>query len=155
MFHGLHVCSRKSVVSCAGNCIMFTVCYQLLQLLWGMKIKQADVYVNQKFPQFIDFFNHPRRRQLCSGLQSSDPELLTQGKRQAWALLTAAQPSTRPELSQNLAHKLSLQHSPQLHKEHEKHYSKQIRRELYTFTGSDDRQKQVIKQPAGKTTQHP
>lgn len=59
---------------------MFTVCYQLLQLLWGMKIKQADVYVNQKFPQFIDFFNHPRRRQLCSGLQSSDPELLTQGK---------------------------------------------------------------------------
>lgn len=56
MFHGLRVCSQKSVVSCAENCIMFTVCYQLLQLLlWGTKIKQADVYVNQKFPQFIDF----------------------------------------------------------------------------------------------------
>lgn len=51
IFHGLCVCSQQSVVPWAGNCIMFTVCYQLLQLLlWGMKIKQANVYVNQRFP---------------------------------------------------------------------------------------------------------
>lgn len=56
MFHGLHVCSQKSAVPWAGNCAMFTACYQLLQLLlWGMKIKQANVYVNQRFPWFIDF----------------------------------------------------------------------------------------------------
>lgn len=66
------------------------------------------------------FLNHHWRRQLCSGLQSSDPELLTQGKGPP----CTAQPSARPELTQNLAHKLSLQHSPQLHKKHEKLYRK-------------------------------
>lgn len=51
IFHDLHVCSQQSVVPWAGNCTMFTVCYQLLQLLlWGLKIKQANVYVNQRFP---------------------------------------------------------------------------------------------------------
>lgn len=39
------------------------------------------------------FLNHHWRRQLCSGLQSSDPELLTQGKWQARALLAQLSPA--------------------------------------------------------------
>lgn len=53
-------------------------------------------------------------------------------------------------VSQNLAHKLSLQHSPQLHKKHEKYHRRQLCRELQTFIRSDAREKQVIRQTTSR-----
>lgn len=59
-------------------------------------------------------------------------------------------PHSSARVTQTLAHKLSLQHSPQLHKKHEKYYRRQICRELQSFLRSDAREKQVIRQTSSR-----
>lgn len=95
------------------------------------------------------FLRHHRRKQFCSvygavalnyWLKASD-RATWPGSGPPHTAQTRAQP-----VSQNLAHKLSLQHNPQLHKKHEKYHRRQLCRELQTFIRSDATEKQVIRQ---------
>lgn len=91
----------------------------------GHENQTGQCLCEPKVPMVYRFLNHHRRRQLCSGLGSSGPELQTQGRWQGHMTrlrpcsYSSAQHSAR--VTQNLAHQFSLQHSPQLHKKHKYH----------------------------------